>query len=76
MVCPLTIHLDERHQNKVCAKAKDAMVAVSQCSDNQDLEKFTATIVKAQESAKNVSECVEEHAGCIFVQNVEAPALP
>merc|ERR1712166_268348 len=27
------------------------------------------------ESAKNVCECVEELAGCIFVQNVEAPAL-
>merc|ERR1712232_1228085 len=33
------------------------------------------TIVKAQAAAKNVPECVEELAGCIFVQNVEAPAL-
>merc|ERR1712139_368008 len=45
------------------------------CSGNQDLQKFSATIVKAQEAAKNVPECVEELAGCIFVQNVEAPAL-
>jgi len=56
-------------------KAKAAMVNVSQCSGNKDLEKFTGTIVKAQESAKNVTDCVEELAGCIFVQNVEAPAL-
>merc|ERR1719203_2160132 len=42
---------------------------------NQDLEKFTSTIVKAQMAAKNVPECVEELAGCIFVQNVEGPAL-
>merc|ERR1719327_2418436 len=56
-------------------KATDAMVNVSQCSGNKDLEKFTSTIVKAQESAKNVPDCVEELAGCIFVQNVEAPAL-
>lgn len=41
---------------------------------NQDREKFPATIVKAQESAKNVTECVEEPAGCSCVQNVEAPA--
>merc|ERR1711981_1182994 len=41
----------------------------------KDLEKFGACIVKAQEAAKNVPECVEELAGCIFVQNVEAPAL-
>merc|ERR1719269_279689 len=56
-------------------KAKAAMINVSQCSGNKDLEKFTQTIVKAQEAAKNVPECVEELAGCIFVQNVEAPAL-
>jgi len=56
-------------------KAKSAMTAVASCSGNQDLEKFSATIVKAQEAAKNVPECVEELAGCIFVQNVEAPAL-
>jgi elongation factor 3 len=36
---------------------------------------FTDTIVKAQVSPKTVPECVEELAGCIFVQNVEAPAL-
>merc|ERR550514_2562747 len=55
--------------------AKNAMTAVASCSGNQDLQKFSATIVKAQEAAKNVPECVEELAGCIFVQNVEAPAL-
>merc|ERR1719487_10050 len=56
-------------------KATDAMTAVAQCSGNKDLEKFGACIVKAQEAAKNVAGCVEELAGCIFVQNVEAPAL-
>merc|ERR1719162_1878429 len=56
-------------------KAAVAMKNVSQCSGNRDLEKFTDTIVKAQMDAKNVPECVEELAGCIFVQNVEAPAL-
>merc|ERR1719440_2105799 len=62
-------------KKEVKDKAKVAMVNVSQCSGNQDLEKFTSVIVKAQESAKNVPDCVEELAGCIFVQNVEAPAL-
>merc|ERR1719389_1147604 len=51
------------------------MTAIAQCSGNKDLEKFAPTIVKAQEAAKNVPDCVEELAGCIFVQNVEAPAL-
>merc|ERR1719420_1489988 len=62
-------------KNNVKESALEAMKAVSQCSGNKDLEKFTQTIVKAQQSAKNVPECVEELAGCIFVQNVEAPAL-
>jgi len=62
-------------KKEVKDKAKAAMINVSQCSGNRDLEKFTATIVRAQESAKNVPDCVEELAGCIFVQNVEAPAL-
>merc|ERR1719159_2081421 len=51
------------------------MTQVALCSGNKDLEKFGPTIVRAQEAAKNVPECVEELAGCIFVQNVEAPAL-
>jgi len=51
------------------------MIAVTDCSGNQDLQKFASTIVKAQLEAKNVTECVEELAGCIFVQNVEGPAL-
>ena len=62
-------------KKEVQTAAKGAMVNVTQCSGNRDLEKFTATIVKAQESAKNVVECVEELAGCIFVQNVEAPVV-
>jgi len=45
-------------KKEVKDKAKAAMINVTQCSGNKDLEKFTATIVKAQESAKNVPECV------------------
>jgi elongation factor 3 len=62
-------------KKEVKDKAKAAMMNVSQCSGNRDLEKFTDTIVQAQLAAKNVPDCVEELAGCIFVQNVEAPAL-
>merc|ERR1719265_820003 len=62
-------------KKEVKDKAKTAMTHVASCSGNKGLEKFGSTIVKAQESAKNVPDCVEELAGCIFVQNVEAPAL-
>jgi len=62
-------------KKEVKQKAMIAMSVVTQCSGNKDLEKFTDTIVKAQMDQNNVPECVEELAGCIFVQNVEAPAL-
>jgi elongation factor 3 len=74
LVHPLSILMNDVKKD-VKDKAKTTMKAVTSCSGNQDLEKFSDTIVKAQEAAKNVPDCVEELAGCIFVQNVEAPAL-
>jgi len=74
LVHPLSILMNDI-KKEVKEKAKAAMTQVALCSGNKDLEKFGATIVKAQESSKNVADCVEELAGCIFVQNVEAPAL-
>jgi elongation factor 3 len=56
-------------------KAKSCMTAVCACSGNKDLEPFLPTVVKTFESLKNVGPSVEELAGCIFVQNVEGPAL-
>merc|ERR1719247_1191864 len=51
------------------------MKAVVMCSGNKDLADFTEVIIKANKSPKTVGESVEKLAGCIFVQNVEAPAL-
>jgi elongation factor 3 len=59
----------------VAEKAKSCMLALCHTCGNKDLEPFIPVVVKANESAKNVPQCVEELAGCIFVQNVEAPAL-
>jgi len=74
LVHPLSILMNDIKKD-VKEKAKAAMSVVTQCSGNQDLSKFSETIVRALEAAKNVQECVEELAGCIFVQNVEGPAL-
>merc|ERR1719232_2256509 len=74
IVFPLSLLMNEAKKN-VKDAAKAAMTVVASCSGNKDLEKFSATIVKAMEAAKNVPDCVEELAGCVFVQNVEAPAL-
>jgi elongation factor 3 len=59
----------------VKTKAKSCMTQLCKCSGNKDLEPFTPVVVKANESLKNVAPSVEELAGCIFVQNVEGPAL-
>jgi len=74
LVHPLSILMNDIKKD-VCESAGKAMTAVAACSGNQDLQKFSATIVRALKQAKDVPECVEELAGCIFVQNVEAPAL-
>jgi elongation factor 3 len=74
LVSPISFLMNDIKAS-VKAKAKDAMIAVVACSGNRDLANFTPTIVKAQESLQNTAECIEELAGCIFVQNVESPAL-
>merc|ERR1719230_1062787 len=40
-----------------------------------DLEPFLPAVVEAASSITNTHKCVEKLAGCIFVQNVETPAL-
>ena len=42
---------------------------------NKDLEPFLPAVVDAASSIDKTHSCVEKLAGCIFVQNVEAPAL-
>jgi len=74
LVHPLSVLMNDLKKD-VKEKAKRAMTVVTSCSGNKDLEKFGACIVRSLEAAKNVPDCVEELAGCIFVQNVEAPAL-
>jgi len=74
LVSPISFLMNDIKAS-VKAKAKDAMTVVVGCSGNRDLAHFAPTIVKAQESLKYVNDSVEELAGCIFVQNVEAPAL-
>jgi len=59
----------------VAKLAKEVMTTLCGVCGNKDLEPFIPVVVKANENVKNVPECVEKLAGCIFVQNVEAPAL-
>jgi len=74
LVYPLSILMNDL-KAPVKKAANAAMSLVASCSGNKDLEKFAPAIIKGLESDKNVPECVEELAGCIFVQNVEGPAV-
>merc|ERR1719316_2553148 len=51
------------------------MTAICNCTGNKDLEPFLPFVVEAAQSIKQTHACVEKLAGCIFVQNVETPAL-
>lgn len=70
----------------VKTKAKECLTAVCYTCGNKDIigseagatvyaESFIPTIINANENLKNVEACVEKLAGCVFVQNVEAPHL-
>ena len=45
------------------------------CSGNNDLDVFIPSVLRGLKDAKTIDKSVEELASCIFVQNVEAPAL-
>merc|ERR1719391_1488785 len=62
-------------KKEVKEAAVNCMTAICGCTGNKDLEPFLPFVVKAAQSLTNTHECVEKLAGCIFVQNVETPAL-
>ena len=45
------------------------------CSNNSDLEPFIPVILEAFTNPSSINTSVEKLASCVFVQNVEAPAL-
>jgi len=55
--------------------ALKAMEAILKCTGNKDLDPFLPVVLEAIEQQNKVAESVEKLAGCVFVQNVEAPAL-
>jgi len=62
-------------KKEVKAAALACMTAIAACSGNKDLVPFLPSVVEAASSITNTHKCVEKLAGCIFVQNVETPAL-
>merc|ERR1719161_125827 len=62
-------------KKEVKAAATKAMEAICSCTGNKDIEPFIPAVIRANQDIKSVPECVEELAGCVFVQNVEGPVL-
>merc|ERR1719198_2893401 len=62
-------------KKEVKESALACMTAITQCTGNKDLEPFLPSVVDAASSITNTHNCVERLAGCVFVQNVETPAL-
>jgi elongation factor 3 len=62
-------------KKEVKTAALACMTAICACTGNRDLEPFLPSVVEAASSILHTHKCVEKLAGCIFVQNVETPAL-
>jgi len=62
-------------KKEVKTAAVACMTAICNCTGNRDLEPFLPSVIEAASSIQNTHSCVDKLAGCIFVQNVEAPAL-
>jgi len=74
-LCPPVAELTCDIKKEVKAAALACMTAISACTGNKDLAPFLPAVVEAASSITNTHKCVEKLAGCIFVQNVETPAL-
>ena len=62
-------------KKEVKAAAIKCMAAICACTGNKDLDPFLDAVVEAACSIDKTHKCVERLAGCVFVQNVETPAL-
>jgi elongation factor 3 len=62
-------------KKEVKTAALECMTAICGCTGNKDLEPFLPAVVEAAQSINDTHACVKKLAGCIFVQNVETPAL-
>jgi len=62
-------------KKEVQAVARECMKTICGCTGNKDLEPFIPFVIEAAQDLKKAEKCVEKLASCVFVQNVEAPAL-
>jgi elongation factor 3 len=63
------------NKKEVKGAARDAMEKCIACTGNKDVEPFLPTVLECIVEPTKAAESVEKLAGCVFVQNVETPAL-
>merc|ERR1712193_531586 len=62
-------------KKEVSEATVECMTAICDCTGNKDLQPFLPSVVTAAKSITDTQACVKALAGCIFVQNVQTPAL-
>jgi len=75
LLCTAVAELTCDIKKEVKLAALACMGAITACTGNRDLEPFLPSVVEAASSLTHTHSCVKKLAGCIFVQNVETPAL-
>jgi len=59
----------------VSANSTETLEQLLYCSNNSDLDVFIPVVLKGMKDTKTIYDAIEKLASCVFVQNVEAPAL-
>ena len=76
---PRLISIFSSDVNDISANVKNNASVVLEmllkCSGNSDLDNFIPIVLKGLKDPKTIYDAVESLASCVFVQNVEAPAL-
>ena len=72
---PLITNDSNSSIKEVKDNALKCLKAILKCSGNDDLDPFIPVVLSALTDPSKISQSVENLAGCIFVQNVKAPAL-
>jgi len=72
---PAVTDLMNAAQKEVTAAARLCMETIGYCTGNSDLEPFIPFVLEAVNDLSKADKCVEKLASCVFVQNVEGPAL-
>ena len=55
--------------------AMNSLTLLLKCSGNADLDIFIPQVLKGLKDQSTIYDAVEALASCVFVQNVESPAL-